>query len=225
MAADECFICGARLEGESKRDPYGRHWCPSHSVRRCPFCRAAFAGPGNKIEGFPGRYCPDCATPKTYQQAMAIWNYVARYLTERGLFIPSHTMSLLTGAQMRDRYLGVFGETPRGVTSRSGESYRIDILSQQPSASMAAVMAHESMHAAQWARKIEAPDGLDEGFCNLVAYEITSSIRDPHAAVHLSMMMENPDPAYGRAFRQLKILYDSRGWEAVLKFMQSFRKG
>lgn len=224
MAGEKCFICGEAISGESRRDPYGRFWCASHSVRRCPFCRAAFAGPGNKIEGFSGRYCDNCARPKSYGQAMAIWKYVAGYLTERGLFIPRHSMSLLSGAQMRDKYLKTFGSTPRGVTNKSGDVYHIDILSQQPSASMAAVMAHESMHAAQWARGIDAPDGLDEGFCNLVAYEITASIRDPHAAVHLSMMMENPDPAYGTAFRQLKVLYDSRGWEAVLKLMQSFRK-
>ncbi len=36
-------------------------------------------------------------------------------------------------------------------------------------------------------------------------------------------MMENPDPAYGAAFRELKIVYDIHGWQTLIEAMKTFQ--
>ncbi len=109
------------------------------------------------------------------------------------------------------------------MASRNSSGYRIDLMRQLSRIGMAKTLAHELAHLWQWHRNIDAPHTYCEGFCNLVASLVVSQISKTEALVILHQMMENPDPAYGAAFRELKIVYDIHGWQTLIEAMKTFQ--
>jgi hypothetical protein len=79
------------------------------------------------------------------------------------------------------------------------------------------VVAHELGHVWLSLHRVQVPGGLDEGFCELVAYRFCCDQGTPQALSLASQIAANPDPQYGEAFRRVSSMVGPKGLEQVLK--------
>lgn len=221
--ACRCMVCGRELPPGTRyrHDRYRNASCTEHSVRFCVLCgRMMKPGAGQLLRGL-GHACSRCATERSYAELTAIVGFVNTFFVEHRLFVPAYEAVLLTADEMYRRHYEREGCLPLGVAIE-GTPHRVELLASQSRVGIAATLAHELLHLWQYHRGIKAPRPYAEGFCNLGSFLVTSRIRRSEALVRLFGMIENPDPVYGRAFRELKVMYDVYGWRAVIAAMKRF---
>lgn len=218
-----CVICGREVDPDSFcADRYNQVACSHHRLRACRFCKRIIVGDGVEVPHF-GTVCGKCGVERDYKELEAVRGFVYDFFREHRLYLPSFRLRLVSAEEMHAQYADCFGATPRGVAvSDGGDGYVVNIMRQMSRIGLAQTLTHELTHLWQWHRNIEAPETYCEGFCNLIAFLVISRINKGEALVHLSEMMENPDPAYGAAFRELKIVYDVYGWDTVVAAMKKF---
>ncbi len=217
-----CVICGREVDPDAfQADRYNQVACSSHKLTACYCCRRIIAGAGVNVPYF-GMACPKCAAGRTYAELETVRVFVYEFFRRKRLYVPPFTLRLVGPEEMHAFCNDDFGATPRGVAVMNGGSYSIRIMRRMSRIGLAQTLAHELSHLWQWHRNIEAPHTYCEGFCNLTSFLVISEINKGEALVHLSEMMENPDVAYGAAFRELKIIHDVYGWDTVVAAMKKF---
>lgn len=216
-----CVVCGRPVSGTFRADRYGTVACLNHPVESCCGCGRLIPGRAVAIPHFGGA-CPKCASVRTYAELETVRAFVYEFYTKRRLYVPAFSLKLVSPDEMHRRFASPNGSTPRGVAVKEGERYTINIMQQQSRIGIAQTLAHELAHLWQWHRGIDAPHTYCEGFCNLAAFLVISEINKGEALVRLHQMMEDPDPAYGSAFRELKVVYDVHGWDTVIASMKKF---
>lgn len=218
-----CMVCGRELPPRTRfrLDRYRNAACARHPVRFCVLCgRMMLPGAGKELPGM-GHACDRCSTVRSYAELKAIVGFVNTFFVEHRLYVPAYEAVLLSADEMYSRHYEREGTLPLGV-AMEGSPHRVELLACQSRVGMAATLAHELLHLWQYHRGIKAPRHYAEGFCNLGSFLVTSRIRRSEALVRLFGMIENPDPVYGRAFRELKVMYDVYGWRAVIAAMKRF---
>lgn len=220
--APVCAVCGTAIDRTSHfhLDRYNTAACAQHRVRYCAVCRRMLTDGGSHIAGL-GHVCGKCSETRTYAELGTICRFVQKFYREKHIYVPAFRATLVPPDEMKARYFGTYGSTPLGV-ALEGPPHRVELTSTQSKVSMASTLAHEMLHLWQYHRGIMAPAPYSEGFCNLGAFLVTGRIARGEALVKLLSLMENPDHAYGHAFRELKVLYDVYGWRAVVAAMKRF---
>lgn len=77
--------------------------------------------------------------------------------------------------------------------------------------------AHELGHVWLLIHRICLPLGLEEGFCEVVAYRFCLDQGSPGAAALAEQIARNPDPLYGGNFRRLWRALGEDGWRRILR--------
>lgn len=224
-----CAVCDAPVDpqGNYRLDAYGTAVCHQHMVSECGMCGRIITGNRVVVPNY-GYACVDCGTPCTMEDLLEVRDTVNAFYEKKRLYIPPYRLGLLHAQAMWEKYDKYFHTPVFGAAWRDDGSpdyhYRIDVMSQQSHVGLARTLAHEVLHLWQYYRGIEAPADYAEGFCNLGAYLLLTTIAEGEALVSLSRMMEEPDRRYGVAFRQLKVLYDAYGWQAVIQAMRNYKR-
>lgn len=216
-----CVICGQQVDPAGFRcDNYNNVACLHHNITYCRFCHRIIHGPKVLVPHF-GFCCYECAKPINFDELTKIAVFIIKFFKERGIYIPEFKMNLLPAEHMQQRYQNDFETVPLGVACK-GNPHRIDLMSQQSKLGIAETLSHELLHLWQYHYNINAPYEYSEGFCNLGSYEVLLQIDRSEALVRLKTLMENPDPAYGVAFRELKVVHDVYGWDTVVKSLLKY---
>jgi hypothetical protein len=79
------------------------------------------------------------------------------------------------------------------------------------------VVAHELGHVWLALHRVQAPAGMEEGFCELIAHRFYTDIGTPEGRRLAHRIETNPDPQYGGEFRRLRELLGPGGLERVLR--------
>jgi len=109
-----------------------------------------------------------------------------------------------------------------GLASSNGRRYYIHVLENLSHTAMVGILAHEILHIWQFQRRLNAPNRISEGFCDLGSYEIYSQIKTQHSEVKIQMLQEDPSPIYGDGYRIVKRYFDKAGWAGVIKKMEGY---
>lgn len=230
-----CAECGQPIANGQQYhcDRYNTAVCHRHSVSFCAVCERIILGPRILVPNV-GPTCDVCGRPRTIAELQTVVNTIYKFYSEKRIFIPQYSVNLLPAQLMDEKYRPRFNFMPFGVAwdgypgglqLPSGmKRYHIDLMSQQSPTSLARTLAHEVLHLWQYNRGIKAPPQYAEGFCNLGSYQVLAGmLRSSEAMVMLKHLMEDPDPSYGVAFRELKIMHDVNGWDSVIEAMKSFK--
>lgn len=218
-----CFICGNTIRGEYYRDHLNHFACNHHQLGWCFSCYGLCDPKKSvEVEGY-GHICPDCVEKSiSPADAVKLVGYVYNYYKKLNLSFPAHKLHLITFEEMRERFQG---QSAMGLAYNKYDGvYRVCILKNLSKIAFAGVFAHEVLHLWQYGMKINAPDHICEGFCNLGQYMVLSSINNKEeAALRMRANMGNNDMIYGEGFRLMKVIYDSRGWNGVIEEMLKYR--
>ncbi|MDE6134585.1 MAG: hypothetical protein K2F79_03315 [Muribaculaceae bacterium] len=229
-----CAVCGREIApGEPfVCDRYDTVVCSRHHFEFCKVCERIILGQPSSIRHL-GSACALCASERSKADLEKAVNTIYGFFKEKRIFIPRYSVDLIKASAMNEKYAREFGFMPMGAAVEKytgtevippGETrYHIDLMSQQSPTSLAKTLAHEVLHLWQYHRDIKAPVPYAEGFCNLGAYQVlASTFSTTEAMVLLKNLMEDPDPSYGVAFRELKVMHDVHGWISVIAAMRSF---
>ena len=217
-----CFICHRIITGSFFYDHLGNYSCAEHEISICFSCRGLCdLKQSINIQGY-GYICPTCAKKSiSTEEAIKLVTYVQQYYRRMGLSFPGHKLHLVSLKEMNIRArgratLGLAYQKTRGV-------YRVCILKNLSKIAFAGVFAHEILHLWQYGMKLNPPEHICEGFCNLGEYIILSSINKEEAKLRMEDGLANDDPIYGRGLRRMKVLYDTIGWQGVVDEMMKYK--
>lgn len=220
---DRCHICGKFIVGKPLYcDPWGHYSCASHGSNVCFVCLEMCDDSSLELPGY-GYLCSRCASKEIDPaSALRIVDYVGQYFLKSGISgFPGYKLHLASAQEMIESADGL---AAGGLAySFDGQCYRIKVLKNLSKIAFAGVFAHELLHLWQYAHKINAPDPICEGFCNLGKYLVLALIARNESYPHMSYMLQNDDVVYGEGFRTLKVLHDVVGWKGVLEKMRSFK--
>lgn len=218
----ECAVCGRSLVGRRFfADRYATAVCASHRITQCCLCNRIIPGEVHSIAPY-GPVCSHCCSTLNYDFAATAMPQVFDAFRRMRIFVPEFNLRLLEPSEMAQAYPEEV-QPPLGMSTKTDDgSYTVDILARGSRAVFIRTLAHEMAHLWQWYRGVKAPAAYSEGFCNLVAFKVLSDSDTEGALVHLMDMMEDRDPAYGTAFRELKVVADVYGWNAVVAAMKRF---
>lgn len=218
-----CVVCGNQVQTSTFQvDRYNNVACAHHKLEMCVFCQRIITDGGVDVP-FYGHACSDCGAPKSYTMLERVRAFVYDFFTRYKLFIPGCQVKLLSAEQMYKQHADKWGNVPVGTAISHGVGhYEVHLMRNTSEIGMIKTLAHELTHLWQWHRKIDPPASYCEGFCNLVASLCISEINKGEALVRLYSMMEDPDPDYGQAFRELKVVYDVLGWDNVISAMKKY---
>ncbi len=250
MPPISCAVCGQLLAGRVMMDLWGNKFCERHS-QEYPNCKACHRLVCEHLTGggitYPdGRIiCNLCrqTAVDTKEQAKPIVEGVARWLYDRGVRFTGLILKIDLG-KAHELQRGKYGDrssiTGLGQGQVLGFIRRVNrfqglrmqrkvdgitILSGLPRELFEGVMAHELGHAWLYLAKV---DGLElwaeEGFCNLLSY-ILYKERDTDEARYLVRVLEkDPDPIYGKGFRQIRSLFKKHGFGEALNYTFKHRR-
>ena len=88
------------------------------------------------------------------------------------------------------------------TTSRKFK-HNIYFLTHLTNVEFAGTLAHELLHAWLTQNGVKMPQKQTEGFCNMGAYLMYSSMQGENAKMQLKSLHESPDPIYGDGFREM----------------------
>ena len=102
---------------------------------------------------------------------------------------------------------------------------QIYILKGLPLVSYISTCAHELMHIWFYSRGItDASPALVEGSCNLASYLILSRMKEAEAAYLIQSFFSDPHRVYGKGFRKMHKLMESRGIPYWLDYISRRKK-
>ncbi len=102
---------------------------------------------------------------------------------------------------------------------------QIFLLKELPYINFISTSAHELMHIWFYSRGItDAAPALVEGSCNLAAWLVLKTRREPEAAYLMQAFFKDRHKYYGRGFRKMHALAASRGVPGWLEYISIRRK-
>lgn len=232
-----CVICHSPIRTVHVPDIYGDAACQSHDPKICWVCGHIIIGNRVFVDGSQRPICINCGTPLKKGDLKSTIAKLLRHYTNHKFLIPRFTLNLLTAKQIVEKH----GSLCMGMAiltydeQNNTKTYTIDLMSQQSPTSALSTLAHEMLHLFMYARDYALTGGngtmherlrpIKEGFCNLGSYVALCELADktdPEVLHHLSNLMEDHDASYGQGFRRMKLLYDTRGWEACVAVLREF---
>jgi hypothetical protein len=240
--ADKCDICGGPLVGKYLVDSFGNRY---HEMHRAQFPECSACGrlvteelTGGGMSLGDGRaMCRGCYSSAIRSESEAFERYrrVRGFLEGLGMDFPPYEIPLslvgrpkLASLMGRARHVPVkrvqgctlYEEVIQGsrVINQQASIY---ILTSLPSALFEGVAAHELGHA--WAYLAGCPRQdlpLAEGFCNYLSYLLHENEGGDDHAFYRKQLLESPDEAYGKGFREMKRYAERRGFPALLQYMR-----
>lgn len=219
-----CILCDQKITGPYQTDSYGNWACAKHRLTNCADCDNIITEDRVSLHGCHGYVCLSCGTPSTMDEVYPIAMMVRDFCRRKHLFVPEHTISLVTAEYMYNKYYARYNTTPRGMATKLGDQYIIELMCQQSRAGLLKTLAHEMMHLFMYVRNISPEEDICEGFCNLGSYLALVELGgdDPATMVALSKLMENRDARYGVGFRRMKLVYDLKGMDGCIAILREF---
>jgi len=104
-----------------------------------------------------------------------------------------------------------------GVVTTRKYKHHIYMLTHLTKEEFAGTLAHELLHVWLFQNDVKMSDKMVEGFCNMGAHLIYSSISDDYAKMRVKSLQENPDPTYGDGFREMFEHFKRLGWAELIK--------
>ncbi|MDP6852744.1 MAG: protein DA1 [Candidatus Marinimicrobia bacterium] len=224
--AEPCAICLTHLDKEFSIDAWGN---PYHSYHEqegvfCSSCSRIISEgvTGGGFQFSDGRYlCSLCQSSLIEKEndIQSSFRSVRDQLNEVGFHNIPQTINITL----------VNGEELAGLSSKNGEKclkgftlvntekstpfpYQLFLLFGLPKIEFEAVLAHELLHVWLLEHHIQLEKSRIEGFCNVGSALILENNNTKFAHIQLKAMHENPNPAYGNAFRSEFARVKQLGW-------------
>ncbi|MBR1466839.1 MAG: hypothetical protein IJ607_10855 [Bacteroidaceae bacterium] len=216
---NSCYFCGKPIVGRYYTDLYDHSLCSTHPRRFCVSC-SGFCDSGC-IEVGGGKYlCSSCQNfHTTLKDAKEMIKMIRAHYEKIGLgVIERFHLEMVSVEEMHRMTSG----DVLGLASSNGRRYYIHVLENLSHTAMVGILAHEILHIWQFQRRLNAPNRISEGFCDLGSYEIYSQIKTQHSEVKIQMLQEDPSPIYGDGYRIVKRYFDKAGWAGVIKKMEGY---
>lgn len=142
---------------------------------------------------------------------------VRYFLENLGLFIPYEKISVcfITQDEMKKHDSSAAGLC---VYNEDG-TYTIYISCGYTYMYTKSVLAHELGHAWLRENKVNICKIENEGFCQLLSYQILSYDYNPQSNLEMLKLANWEDKVYGNGFRLMKRKLDSLGWEQLILFL------
>lgn len=223
----KCIICGREINGQYKYDSYGNCACSNHDVTTCFCCGRICNSKAIKLSPFH-QVCVTCQEKRVEQDSAArMIPFIYRVYGSLGFRLPGYKVKLISLEEMCQRSSRGYDELPLGLAQKNGNEYTIYILHDLSRIKFVDVLAHEILHTWQWERRIFPPDIACEGFCNFGAFLVLKELMriqpSDETDFALEILMKNPDKVYGDGFREIRDLYDRRGFKEVINVMKQWQ--
>lgn len=212
----KCFICNKSIVGRYYYDWAGHCICESHysSIVKCASC-GQFCNSKAKPIGNEEMICQHCQTYRIEQQdADNIIIFIKQQYAKVGIEIGAKWHLKMISAEAL--FQKTKDKNTRGLAQMYGSEYTIYVYRELSRVAFAQVIAHELLHVYQYARNIHTNKAKSEGFCNLGSYLILKAIDNPEANAAIQNLKKSEDPIYGDGFRQMLVILEKSGWQAVL---------
>ena len=223
LKKDVCCYCGKNILGLHYIDLYGQKICASHPRHLCISC-CSFCD-DKAIMIAEGKYlCTNCQNyHTTLKDAKKIIKMIREHYLQTGLgVIDRFHLEMVSVEEMRQLCQPISAGDVLGLAMYNGRRYDIRVIRNLSHTAMAGILAHEILHIWQYQRKLNAPQRICEGFCDLGSYEIYKLIKTTHAEVKIDMLQKDPSPIYGDGYRIVKRYFDKAGWQGVIKKMEGY---
>lgn len=223
LQTDTCCYCGKKIIGPYFIDLYGQKICSSHPRHLCISC-CSFCNE-KAIMIAEGKYlCSSCQSyHTTLKDAKHIIKMIREHYRQTGLGeIDRFHLEMLSVEEMKQLSQPIVSGDVLGLAMYNGSRYDIRVIRNLSHTAMAGILAHEILHIWQYQRKLNAPQRICEGFCDLGSYEIYSQIKTKHAEVKIDLLQQDPSPIYGDGYRIVKRYFDKAGWQGVIKKMEGY---
>jgi hypothetical protein len=237
----KCAICGKPLQGIYSINSWGDKYCERHNAElpKCYSCSRlicqSLTGGGEQLGD--GRYrCNRCRNTAVdlLEEGTRIMGEVRLVLASFGLDLAAAQIPLRLTDQDELTQLSTHAHAsdPSGMAcntllTRGGKVVerkveKILILYGLPREHFAAVAAHELGHVWLFLNAFpQLPPEVEEGICELLAYEWIKRQDTPEAQYRLKVMENNKDPVYGEGFRRVRHALEGRTLLSLLEFVRS----
>ena len=238
----KCDICGDPLENHYNIDSWGNKYHAKHksSPGTCSSCSRIVSKNTSSggITHIDNRViCNIClnesiGTPGEIEQRR---QNVLSILYDQGFFnLPKNIPIILvdrkklmklkpgnTNIKGLTNYEYSYKSNSSGQIIEESKKFKIYILDKLPRIDFDAVLAHEYLHVWLYIHNQNYKSSITEGFCNLGSYLIYSLNYNEFSEVQLNNMQNDPDPDYGVGYRNIKKCLDKKGWNEIIKNIQS----
>ncbi len=236
-----CIHNNHTITGRYYRDYWGNSVCAAHyrQTPACPYCGRFISKEstgGGKTLSDGQAICALCdkAAVKDVAEGKTILMETYTGLEKMGIVIKPFKPGFALIDRLDLKRLDRTGREKQG-TARFRRSLfngkirqfdlQIFLLNGLPRVSFISTCAHELMHIWFYSRGItDASPALVEGSCNLAAWLILRTRKEPEAAYLMQGFFKDRHKDYGRGFRKMHKLASSRGIPYWLEYIGSRKK-
>lgn len=224
----KCHVCGHSIEGRYRMDRYNNCVCENHLNTPLCFCCGRFCNNSARYVSNNQMVCITCQQKRIENDSAArMIPFVYKVYGDLGFRLPGYKVKLVSVSEMQKLYKMEDDSFPLGLAHFNGKDYTIFVIHDISRIKFVEVIAHEILHTWQWQRSINPPDIICEGFCNFGAYLVLKELMKNHPTDETDMalwsLMKNPDEIYGDGFRELRDIYDIRGFKAVIEYIKQWQ--
>ena len=224
----KCHVCGNSIEGKYRIDRYKNCVCSNHLNTPTCFCCGRFCNDSAKSVSPNLKVCITCQKKRIESDSAArMLPFVYKVYGNLGFRLPGYKIKLISVSEMQALCNSDGDSFPLGLAQKKGEEYTINVIHDLSRIKFVDVIAHEILHTWQWERFIDPPDIICEGFCNFGSYLVLKELMIQHPTEETDMalwaLMKNPDEVYGDGFREIRDIYDIRGFKAVIEFVKQWK--
>lgn len=222
-----CSYCSKPLSGRYFRDYWGNSYHAGHlkTVPSCDYCGRLISKnltQGGKAYADGRKICGLCSATAVNDTAKGkeILQIIHDQLETAGIVISPFKPEFYLIDRLKLKNMSGnsekqgFARFERLSVGGKIESYklRIYILKGLPESSFITAAAHELMHIWFYSQSItDLKPALEEGSCNYASYILLKKINSPEALYRIREMFADKNPVYGKGFRRIHKMVDSRG--------------